>query len=241
MGVPKDYTGQRFGILTAVKDTGKRRKHNAIWLFKCDCGKECEKVIADVKSDAKIGRTPSCGCLYHQHRVESGFRHGFARHPMYRIWQGMKQRCYDKSVKQYKNYGGRGIKVCARWLRGFVYFYEDMHPTWKKGLSIDRIDVNGDYCPENCRWADAKVQGRNKRTNHIILGMTVTEFAEKCGIDRGTIYARIRGGVPEELLGTPVGQLPDWWLNTDRRPTWRTKEVRKKQSTTVCTTKDPIK
>lgn len=215
MGVPKDYTGQRFGILTAVKDTGKRRKSNAIWLFKCDCGNECEKVIADVRKDSLKGRTPSCGCLYHKHRAAAAYRHGLARHPLYHIWQGIKQRCYDKNLSAYSNYGGRGIAVCDRWLKGFVYFYEDMHPTWKKGMSIDRIDVNGNYCKENCRWVDMKAQQRNKRNNHIIYDVTVTEFAEKCEVDRGTIYARIRRGVPEELLGTPVGKLPKWWLNKE--------------------------
>lgn len=215
MGVPKDYTGQRFGILTAVKDTGKRRNKNAVWLFMCDCGNECEKVVADVRKDALKRRTPSCGCLYALHRHEAPTRHGLARHPLYHVWQGMKQRCYDKSVKQYKNYGARGIQMCERWLKGFKYFYEDMGNSWKPGLSIDRIDVNGDYSPENCRWADVKTQNRNKRTNHFIDGVTVTDLAEECGVDRGTIYARIRRGVPKELLTTPVGKLPKWWLNKE--------------------------
>ena len=99
-------------------------------------------------------------------------------------------------------------KVCERWAKSFQNFLDDMEADWKPGLSIDRIDVNGDYSPENCRWATNKQQCRNKRSNHIVMGMTVTELAEKSGIDRGTLYARIRSGIPEELLTTPVGKLP---------------------------------
>lgn len=209
MGVPKDWTGQRFGILTALHITDKRRGHGIIWVFQCDCGNTCEKVASDVNKDAKMGRTPSCGCLHHKHRVEAGYRHGKCFDPLYHIWVGMKQRCRDKNLKKYCDYGGRGIKVCDRWLNSFQNFYDDMFPTWKEGLTLDRIDVNGDYCPENCRWADMKTQQRNKRNNHIVQGVTVTELAERCGVDRGTIYARLRNGATEEEASLPIGEYKE--------------------------------
>ena len=207
MGVPKDYTGMKFGLLTAIELTDKRRKSNCIWICRCDCGNICEKVIADLRKAVKKGQTPSCGCLFSKHHAEAATHHGHARHPIQRIWAGMKQRCYSEKARSFPNYGGRGIKVCDRWLNDFEAFYQDMIDTWKPGLSLDRIDNDGDYSPENCRWVDTKTQCRNKRNNRLVNGMTVTEFAEKCGVDRGTIYARIRRGVPDELLGVPTGSL----------------------------------
>lgn len=206
MGVCKDYTGQVFGLLTAIENAGEARGHNTYWRFKCACGNTCKKVIHDVAKSVKRGQTPSCGCLYAEHRSKAATRHGLCRHPIYHTWVAMKQRCRDTDGR-YKHYSGRGITVCDRWLNSFQNFYDDMIPSWKDGLTLDRIDVNKGYSPDNCRWADMKTQQRNKRNNHRINGITVTELAEKCGVARGTIYARIRRGVPLEDLTTPVGKL----------------------------------
>lgn len=202
MGVPKDYTGQVFGRLTAVQMMGHAGKGRA-WLFVCACGGACVKAISDVAKDAKNGRTPSCGCLFHEHRQQAGLHHGYSYHPLYHIWVGMRQRCRDAKLRNFDNYGGRGIKVCERW-ESCQNFFDDMLPTWKPGLTLDRIDTNGDYEPGNCRWATMKEQQRNKRNNRIVQGTTVTELAERCGIDRGTIYARLRSGWAEDELDLPI-------------------------------------
>lgn len=212
MGVPKDWTGQKFGLLTAVRMTDKRIGRARVWVCKCDCGNECERPPTELKHRVLRGKTPSCGCLFRDHRLKAGYKHGLARHPLHNYWKGIKQRCYDRNSRSYPNYGGRGIKVCDRWRDSVENFIADMEPSWQKGLTIDRIDVNGDYTPSNCRWVSQKVQNRNKRNNHLINGITVTEFAEKCGVGRETIYARIRRGVPDHLLSTPAGKLPKRFL-----------------------------
>ena len=206
MGVPKNYAGQKYGLLTAVSITEERRGHSRVWLCQCDCGGECRRVVSELHRAVKRGQTPSCGCLYSKHHSEAATKHGYSRHPLYHIWQGMKQRCYDTKLHEYHRYGGRGIKVYAEWLNPET-FIKDMLPTWKPGLTLDRIDVNGDYSLCNCRWATPKQQNRNKRNNRLIGGITVTEFAEKHGISRETVYARIRNGVPLEQLSVPPGQL----------------------------------
>ncbi len=206
MGVPRDYSGRKYGLLTALQMMGHRGKGRQ-WLFQCACGNACVKAISDVVKEAKLGRTPSCGCYSHFARGQCARKHGYSGHPLYHIWVGMRQRCRDQNMHGYRNYGGRGISVCERW-QNCQNFFDDMLPTWKPGMSIDRIDTNGNYEPSNCRWATPKEQCRNKRDNHIVCGVTVTELAERCGVDRGTLYARIRAGIPTELLTTPVGKLP---------------------------------
>ena len=217
--MPKNYPGQVFGLLTAIQMMGHVR-HGRAWLFTCACGGACVKAIADVSKDAKKGRIPSCGCLFHEHRSQAAFRHGYAHHPLHHIWVSMRQRCRDPKCSHFRNYGGRGIKVCERW-ESCKNFFEDMLPTWKPGLSLDRIDNNGDYEPGNCRWATAKEQGRNKRTNHKVRGITVTELAEQCGVDRGTIYARLRNGWAEDELDLPI--------NSKRRNANAAKQTAKKR------------
>lgn len=126
----------------------------------------------------------------------------------YRVYRGLMTRCYNKKDPSYKNYGGRGIEVCERWLGpdGFPHFLEDMGVRPNGSLSIDRIDVNGDYATENCRWATAKEQANNRRNSRLITykdkTLTISEWADKIGVRRHTLEERIRRGEPLETALT---------------------------------------
>lgn len=152
-----DITGNRYGRLIAVRRVGKK------WEFVCDCGKT--KLVW--ASNAKRGHTGSCGCFHKENSSRLGRAraiHGYAGRPEYDAWSGAHQRCKNTKDKNYAGYGGRGIKVCERWSR-FENFIADMGARPSRRHSLDRIDVNGGYEPDNCRWATIKVQNGNRRSN----------------------------------------------------------------------------
>lgn len=128
------------------------------WLCRCDCGKEKYVFGPNVKS----GLSASCGCLIGKSAKERLTKHGLADTKPHMIWCTMRQRCENPNNKGYRNYGGRGIKICARW-HDFVNFWEDMGPTWKAGLTLERRDNNGDYEPDNCIWIPKSEQSKNRR------------------------------------------------------------------------------
>lgn len=154
----KNIIGKKFGKLTALHCSNERsNKGEILWLFKCDCGNEVLRNGTSVRK----GNTLSCGCLIGAKRT-----HGMTKSNTYRIWVDIKTRCSNKKNRAYKNYGGRGIKVCKRWMK-FENFIEDMGER-PKGLSIDRTNNNGNYEPNNCRWATMKEQQNNRRNNRLI-------------------------------------------------------------------------
>ena len=188
-----DLTGKKFGMLTVVgiADTETRKTY---WVCRCDCGN-----MKTVRSDGLLcGAIKSCGCLkkkqdrinltkHHSHKM-SGTR-------IYSEWQQIKRRCYNKGCARYADCGGRGIKVCDQWKYDFEAFYKwAMENGYKDNLTIDRIDNDGDYCPQNCRWVDQKTQCRNRRSNvNITIGnstRTMTEWCEIFQIDYENAIAK---------------------------------------------------
>ena len=180
--------GEKHDRLTAVKFHHKDKWSHQYWLFRCDCGNE--KVI--VASDVKRNIVKSCGCL----QRETITTHGMYYSREYSIWGGMEQRCLNRNNHAYKNYGGRGIKVCNRWLK-FENFYKDMGEC-PVGKTLDRIDNNGNYKPSNCRWATVKEQNNNRRNNHLLTfkgkTQTIAQWAKEIGINRATLSSRIYKG-----------------------------------------------
>jgi hypothetical protein len=160
MGNPiKDITGQRFGNLTAEKFSCRRNGYT-YWLCRCDCGNTKETKQMCLNS----GSTRSCGCLWHgSGENNANYKHGKMHTAEYNTWLRMKQRCYNENTHYYKNYGGRGITVCDRWLESYENFLADMGMRPSKTHSLDRINNDEGYSPENCRWGTKTEQSFNRR------------------------------------------------------------------------------
>jgi hypothetical protein len=155
----KDITGQKFNLLTAEK-LSHMRNGRSIWICRCDCGNKTEVSLGNLTSKRS---TKSCGCLNHlKGEKSSTYKHGKTETEEYIAYAHIKSRCYNKNNKKFKIYGERGITVCERWLESFENFYADMGPRPSTKHSIDRINVNGNYEPGNCRWANATIQARNQ-------------------------------------------------------------------------------
>lgn len=191
----RNLAGLKFGHLTPVKFVGKNKFRMALWECLCDCG----KVFTIHCGDLTSGNTSSCGC----HSKDHCTTHGMTKTKTYAAWSSMIDRCSNPNNKHWKDYGGRGIRVCERWQK-FEFFLEDMKecPT---GLSLDKIDNNKDYEPGNCRWISMKDQQSNKRTNVMITlhGKTqhMAQWSRDLGISKTTIRLRIKAGLsPEQIL-----------------------------------------
>jgi len=202
MGKLIDLTGRQFGKLKVVKRVKNDHKNNAIWLCQCECGKN--KIVNG--RELRGGDTQSCGCLFiasitkpiHGHRRRSG------ESSTYSTYRGMKERCNNPNQSCYKHYGGRGIKVCEKW-RKFEGFLQDMGER-PPGKTIDRINNDGDYCPENCRWITNEQQQKNTQKTILVTinneTLCVKDWCKKFKLEYGTILARIHrlNNSPSEVL-----------------------------------------
>lgn len=188
MKYPKDLEGIKFGRLTAIRKAGVKnvgkRGSKALWLCRCDCGNE--KVV--LRNSLVSGITKSCGCLEMEVKKTMHLKHGMAKTRLWKIWCGIKDRCYRKNNNDYERYGGRGITVCNEWKDNFQAFHDwSMQNGYTDNLTIDRIDNDGNYEPDNCRWVTRKEQTRNRSITKTI---TVAEIAEIEGISYQEAYSK---------------------------------------------------
>lgn len=203
------HVGEKFNRLTVLSVLPNTIRN----LVAVECLCECGRTVSLPLSSVKLSRTKSCGCmkLDGSGRKKSTATHGLSKTRIYSIWASMLQRCKPTGKSSHKHYGGRGISVCKRW-RKFEAFYSDMGDPPTNKHTLDRLDVNGNYEPENVRWATPAEQASNKRTSRIItwrgVSRTVTEWSKVTGIPTGVYFKRIRNGryKTEELLFAPVGQ-----------------------------------
>lgn len=192
MGKVKNLLGQTFGRLTVL--TLARIEKRAIWACSCSCG----KIVEVTGNSLCSGNTSSCGCLHTEQLVSRNMADakGVKNHPLYLTWTSMLMRCGNPNDAYYSIYGGRGIKVCDRW-KSFETFCADVGDR-PQDMTLDRIDTNGDYSPENVRWATAETQARNRRTNRMIefagRRLCVTEWALETGINKAVIAQRLNRG-----------------------------------------------
>ena len=188
------FNGDVFGYWVYIRQVSKT--HSL-----CTCSL-CENSYEVNTKNLKSGKTIKCRSCASKIVAK---KHGWAdNHPIYNIWKGLRSRCYNKNIACYKDYGGRGIKVCARW-EDFTKFVEDMYPSYRQGLSIDRADVNGDYCKENCKWSTEKEQANNQRKSLKLQfngsAYTEAELSEITGVPRTTIQTRrLKGATVEEMV-----------------------------------------
>lgn len=190
--INRNLSGQTFGALTALAPSHSDGK-KMHWRFRCQCGRFIVKVGSDVTKEVKRGGTPNCGCLTRTLIGRGNSRHGLSKHPLYAVWRGMIDRCRLPSHHAYPLYGGRGITVCQRWVDRFENFWDDMYPSYKPGLTLDRENNNLGYSKKNCRWATRSQQAMNTRKS---VSFNAKEIAARNGISINTVYYRAKHGLP---------------------------------------------
>lgn len=212
MGYKIDLSGQKFGKLIVLRYSHNDKRRKSYWLCRCECGNE----VVVSGSNLKSSNTSSCGCGEdeNRNRLMQSFtdryrKHGLSETRIHKIWAHMKERCLNPRCKDYYLYGGRGISVCEEWMdeNGFEHFYEwAIANGYSENLTIDRKNVDGNYEPSNCRWADVKKQANNRRSNiRYKIGDETKTLAEWCDIygkNYGTVYFRINemGMTPKDAL-----------------------------------------
>lgn len=195
-------TGKRFGKLVVIKRSGSDKHKNATWLCKCDCGNET--IVSGIY--LRQGETRSCGCLQRKVVREAKTTHGLSKTRLYRVWAGIKNRCYNPRAENYKYYGAKGVIMCDEWKNDFLSFrdwalnngYDESAKT--QVCTIDRIDCGKSYSPNNCRIANHVTQCNNQTSNRIFTynetSKSMAEWARVFGIKYTTLRARIRRGIP---------------------------------------------
>lgn len=200
----QDLTGQTFGRLTVLGYVGKSPRRTSLWLCKCGCGAETMASSTNLKG----GRHKQCGA----HRNRTGDR--LSRTAEYLVWASMKTRCNNSKRKAYPYYGGRGIKVCPEWESSFAAFLRDMGPRPSEFHTLDRIDNNAGYSPENCRWTTKREQRLNQRRTRRYryggLNLTMMEWSERTGIRFSTLESRVfkLGWPMAKALAVPARKCP---------------------------------
>lgn len=196
-----DLVGKKFGKLTVIK-RAKNRGHNTCWLCQCECGNLKEALASNLKT----GVTNSCGCITKEKIIKAVTKHNETKTRLYRLWSNMKQRCYNKKQPTYKYYGARGIRVCQEWKNNYESFRDwAITNGYSDKLTIDRIDVNGNYEPTNCRWITNTEQQQNKSNNRLITYNNeehcISEWARILDINTQTLFKRLdRGFAIERAL-----------------------------------------
>lgn len=192
-GKLKDLTGQKFGKLTVIQRKQNDKRGEARWLCKCDCGKETIVLSSHIRNY----RIKSCGCISKKNKFLYENKYGNLKNykRLYYIFNGMRSRCYNINYIEYKNYGGRNIKICDEWMNNFLNFMDwAIENGYQNNLTIDRIDVNGNYEPDNCRWVTIKEQENNRRDNIFLKYKnkvkTLKQWSETIGIPYNTLYSR---------------------------------------------------
>lgn len=202
MGTFIDLSEQRFGRLVVIERAPNNAEAQARWKCKCDCGNEVIVSSGHLRS----GHSKSCGCLARERSSKYHLTHGMKGTRIFSVYNGMKGRCYNPNDRKYPRYGGRGISMCEEWRNNPSSFFDWAFSNgYRDGLSIDRIDNNGNYSPENCRWADDITQANNKSTNHIYEHngekKTIAEWSRELGLSYSATNYRIKRGSFDELFG----------------------------------------
>lgn len=220
MGKFENLTGRRFGRLTVIEKSDKRTKNGLIlWKCKCDCG----NIRYIPTSRLKQGFSTSCGCYSRELQRQLHTKHGMSKTRLFNIWLSIKNRCFDTNNNRYYRYGGRGITVISEWLKFENFRDWALKSGYDDTKSIDRIDNDGNYCPQNCRWATPKQQARNRSSNKVIYGKSLSEWCELLNVDYDIIEQRMSkyGMTLKEALETPVRRYkdrPEYTMISDFNP-----------------------
>jgi len=205
-----DMVGAKIFKLRVLSQAGTDKRNEAIWRCICECGNE----VMVLGNNLRRGGYKSCGCLNNERIGDLNRRHSMSKTRIYKIWAGIRKRCNNPNMTSYADYGGRGIKVCEEWGK-FEDFYSDMAKGYEEHLTLDRIDANGDYTKENCKWSTMKDQARNKR-NSVFIELdgsrkTVAEWEECSGTGRATITWRIKNGwgIRDAIYGRGKSSISD--------------------------------
>lgn len=204
-----EIINKKYGKLTVIAEGNPNLVGRRVVCI-CECGKQKEVRLSHLKN----GSIVSCGCRISEFLIKFNTKHGLRKTPLYKTWCGMKERCCNPKSRNYKNYGGRGIKVCKEWMDCFKCFYDwAISNGYSEELYLDREQNDGDYCPSNCRWITQKQNCRNTRKNRNIsyngVNICVSEWAEKLGINRSLISDRLNklNWSIENTLSTPARKL----------------------------------
>jgi len=199
-----DLCGQQFSDWTVIRLARISKGRAAMWLCRCVCGIEKEVRGQHLRN----GNSKGCGCAADKRFSMRLLQHAMSGTSEYIAWQQMKRRCYGRNFVQYADYGGRGISVCDEWNASFDRFYEDMGPKPSAKHSLDRINNDGPYCKENCRWALRQVQNRNSRHNrmltHMGVSMLIIDWAQHLGLSQQGLQYRLKNWPLERALSERV-------------------------------------